>query len=241
MHTILAALIASVLCAPDPAPKEPGLPANTIAVVLDTPISASSRDRVNGIIFSSLIARFAEVNGLEPSDEEVQAMVDHTRRASERRNEELRKRRGELRAEIAERDNLVEPGMLEKKEELAHVEKMLATLSLRDTVAPLKPEQAREIELMAVRPFVARWKVNKALHEKYGGRVAFQQAGLEPVDAYRAFLKEQEAAGAFRFTDDETRAAFWGYWSDDSIHHFLPDEPDATPFDKPWWLMEQDE
>jgi hypothetical protein len=75
--------------------------------------------------------------------------------------------------------------------------------------------------------FIRQWKINKALHEQYGGRVIFQQGGPEPLDAYRAFLEERQAAGDFTIDDPAMAAEFWRYYRDDSIHSFLePGSPE---------------
>jgi len=39
---------------------------------------------------------------------------------------------------------------------------------------------------------VRSWKLNSTLHRQYGGRVIFQQFGLEPIDAWRKLLEEYE-------------------------------------------------
>ena len=45
-------------------------------------------------------------------------------------------------------------------------------------------EQMRPMKRQLVQQFVRAWKINKALYKKYGGKVIFQQAGVEPLDAY---------------------------------------------------------
>jgi hypothetical protein len=57
-------------------------------------------------------------------------------------------------------------------------------------------DQMRLMKRQIAQQFVKSWKINKALYAQYGGRVIFQQAGVEPLDAYRDFLKEQEKKGA---------------------------------------------
>ena len=89
------------------------------------------------------------------------------------------------------------------------------------------------------RSFVKSWKINKALYEKYGGRVIFQQAGPEPLDAYRDFLKEQEKKGAFQIRDKQYEPEFWRYFTNDAMHTFY-DKDDGTKFiNTPWWLMDE--
>ncbi|NBT93293.1 MAG: META domain-containing protein, partial [Betaproteobacteria bacterium] len=75
------------------------------------------------------------------------------------------------------------------------------------------------------------------LHAKYGGRVLFQQAGIEPLEAYRDFLKEQEKKGAFQILDTQYEAGFWRYFTDET--KLLSKEDSVKAFDTPWWMMEK--
>ena len=85
---------------------------------------------------------------------------------------------------------------------------------------------------------VRMWKINKALYEKYGGRVIFQQAGVEPIDAYRDFLKEEEKKGSFQILDKQYKAGFWRYFTDDAMHAFYSKDDGAKFINTPWWMME---
>jgi alpha-tubulin suppressor-like RCC1 family protein len=82
--------------------------------------------------------------------------------------------------------------------------------------------------------FLQTWKVKRALFIQYGGRVVLQQAGPEPIDAYRDFLKEQEQRGSFRILDERLRPSFWDYYVNDSRHDFIPPEEARGILDKPW-------
>lgn len=90
--------------------------------------------------------------------------------------------------------------------------------------------------------FVRQWKVNKALYEKYGGRIIFQQVGPEPLDAYRQLLEEAQARGDFEIVDKGLEEAFWKYFRDDSIHSFFEPggEEEAKVFATPPWERDGD-
>lgn len=98
-------------------------------------------------------------------------------------------------------------------------------------------EQTRAARLLIAQQFVKSWKINKTLHAKYGGRVLFQQAGIEPLEAYRDFLKEQEKKGAFQILDTQYKAGFWRYFTDET--KLLSKEDSVKAFDTPWWMMEK--
>lgn len=87
--------------------------------------------------------------------------------------------------------------------------------------------------------FVKTWKINKSLYERYGGRVIFQQAGPEPLDAYRSFLKEQEKKGAFQIVNKDYEAPFWKYFVTDSMHTFYSKDDGAKLMNTPWWLLDK--
>ena len=60
--------------------------------------------------------------------------------------------------------------------------------------------------------------------QNHGGRVIFQQAGPEPLDACRDFLKEQQKMRAFQILDTK---------------HEASKEEGARFINTPWWLMEK--
>jgi len=88
----------------------------------------------------------------------------------------------------------------------------------------LSPEEQAELTAMRRemgRSLIRQWKINRSLFGQYGGRIIYQQMGPEPLDAYREFLDQQCKSGALEFMDEETEAAFWRYFTDDSMHDFM--------------------
>lgn len=89
-------------------------------------------------------------------------------------------------------------------------------------VGSLIREQSEEADIDAQRVaamvWVQRWKVSKALFDRYGGPVHYQQAGVEPFDAVREFLEEQEANGTFNILDPDFEEEFWHYWRNEGMH-----------------------
>ena len=85
------------------------------------------------------------------------------------------------------------------------------------------------------RQMVLLWKVNRALYRRYGGVVIFQQLDpLEPIGAYRAFLKEMEQRRILEIYDAGLRAGVWDRFSTDQPFEIPPAMVD---FETPWWLQ----
>ncbi|MCO5763627.1 MAG: hypothetical protein EP309_03145 [Gammaproteobacteria bacterium] len=104
----------------------------------------------------------------------------------------------------------------------------------------LTAEERAEVDAMKrdmARGIIRQWKINKALYAEYGGRIIYQQLGPEPLDAYRQFLRQREADGAFAIRDQAIETSFWRYFTDDSIHDFMaPGSADeARAFAVPPW------
>jgi hypothetical protein len=76
-----------------------------------------------------------------------------------------------------------------------------------------KLEEANLFMFQFLHSQIESWKVNKSMFEKYGGRVKFQQAGLEPVDAWFTFMQEQEVLGNLLFSEVKHRKSFWQIFS----------------------------
>jgi hypothetical protein len=94
----------------------------------------------------------------------------------------------------------------------------------------LSPEEAAQVEQMRRdmgRAMIRQWKLNRALYERHGGRIIFQQLGPEPLDAYRRYLEDRQVAGDFTIHDRSLEGAFWRYFTDDSMHDFYEHGSDA--------------
>lgn len=81
---------------------------------------------------------------------------------------------------------------------------------------------------------IEQWNVNRRLFEVYGGRVIYQQIGLEPVDAYRDFIKEIINSGKVKIIAPEFKSIL----SSPKIneHNVYVDEKDIKHgFSNPWW------
>jgi hypothetical protein len=101
---------------------------------------------------------------------------------------------------------------------------------LRD---PTQRKMQQDSERRVAEYWVRQWKLNQALYREFGGRIIFQQAGWEPIDAYRKLLDQAEAKKAFIVHDPALRAAVYRYFE----HKFVyADEAKARfYFEKPYW------
>ena len=108
----------------------------------------------------------------------------------------------------------------------------------------LTPEEAAQVDAIRRdmgRSLIRQWKLNRALFQQYGGRVIYQQFGPEPLDAYRQYLEECQAAGDFAINEKALEADFWRYFKDDSMHDFFKTGTEASAFEIPPWEQSPDE
>ena len=127
----------------------------------------------------------------------------------------------------------------DKEGRLKTIESILKMTSEVKEQSEEMKEQMRPMKRQMAEQFVRAWKINKVLYKKYGGRVIFQQAGVEPLDAYREFLKEQEKNGSFQIIDKQYEPGFWRYFTNDAMHTFYSGEDGEKFINTPWWMMEE--
>jgi hypothetical protein len=162
----------------------------------------------------------------------VLGTVIHTQDAEELRYVVLR--------ELTDRYAALQGITVTQAEKEAFVAHMREALSKDPAVAAELGEESVEdqaVRLESAEAFIKQWKINRALYQQYGGRIGFQQGGPEPLDAYRKFLEERQAAGDFSIENEALVAGFWRYYRDDSIHSFYePGSADeAKAFEvEPW-------
>lgn len=77
-----------------------------------------------------------------------------------------------------------------------------------DTMPPEFAEMTAQAEREVAAAMAGQWKINKLLYGEYGGRIIFQQAGLEPLDAYGAFLDYIRNEGRLEIVDPAYQDAF---------------------------------
>lgn len=207
-------------------------PDDVVAMVLGQEITVADAmpSEITGLIGDVLTRRFVEDNGLAPTDEELQAFVAGSLRAQREARLGLERQKVELEATL---EGVLSP---ERRES---VQNSLDTISASiERLSESQPEDANiDVVRAAAKVWVQRWKVFRALYEKYGGRAHYQQAGIEPFDAVREFLEEQEANGAFAILDPAYEEEFWHYWRNEDMHTFVPEGRERELIDTPWWLM----
>lgn len=110
-------------------------------------------------------------------------------------------------------------------------------LNAMDDLTPAETKQANQMRRDMGRSMIRQWKLNRALHAHYGGRIIFQQLGPEPLDAYRQYLEERQTAGDLRFFDSALEQRFWRYFTSDEMHDFMaPGSEEASrAFKTPPW------
>ncbi|MFT3668258.1 MAG: hypothetical protein QM795_06655 [Pseudoxanthomonas sp.] len=77
------------------------------------------------------------------------------------------------------------------------------------------PDDAAQ-RVMVVDMLAGNIALQRRLYAEFGGgRLLFQQAGVEAFDATRVMLERAEAEGRLSFNDPETRTSAYDYWTRD--------------------------
>jgi len=233
----IAAFVVPVLSQTDQS-KAPERDKETIAVVLGKKIIVQDKDEVSGMIFGALLEQYATENKIEPTKAELDAFVQKTEEMKKKEEAKFVKDRVRLIKELKSM-SLTEKERRDKSSQLQTLDNVLKTTKEIAEKTGGMDEQMRTIKRNMAQHFVKTWKINKSLYEKYGGRIIFQQAGVEPLDAYLRFLKEQEKRGAFQILNKDYEASFWKYFTNDSMHTFYSKDDGVKLMKTPWWLMDK--
>lgn len=217
--------------APAPAPDA------VIATVLGQNITAAEKDDLDGRILGALLEKFAQEKIIKPTDAELDAFVTKSEEQDKQQLAGYEADQKRLQQEL-QNPELSAQERQDKQSELETTASLLESLHETDQYGQEHQDEARQFQRQLAQQFVMSWKINQALYEQYGGRVIFQQAGPEPLDAYRDFLKDQEKQGVFRILDANCAAGFWNYFTNDTMHTFYPREEGTKLINTPWWLMD---
>jgi hypothetical protein len=213
------------------APAAAGEPRN------DLPPDAQQRareERLRALVWSAVFEDYTRQRQIETTEAEVGSHIRH--HLALREQDKLRRER--------ERERLTEelksPGPADARrrqaqqylDTLTQIEEHEARLT-QERQDPARAKMWQDAERRVAQLWVKRWKVNQALHREFGGRVIFQQAGWEPIDAYRRLLEQYQARKAFVVHDPQLWDAVYGYFKYSFVY---ADEAKARfYFEKPWW------
>lgn len=211
---------------------------DTIAVVLGKAITVQDKDKLQGLIFGALLEQYAKENNVEATQAELDTFSLRMEEQQKQQQVKYKEERERLLKELKS-TFLSERERKDKTTYLQTIESILKTTKELEEKNTLSQEQKRAIQQGPARYWVTSWKINKSLYQKYGGRIIFQQAGPEPLDAYREFLKEQERKKAFQIFGKEHEASFWKYFTNDAMHTFYPKKDGAKLMNTPWWLLDK--
>jgi heat shock protein HslJ len=135
--------------------------------------------------------------------------------------------------------------VVEKSEVAAYVETLKRGMAAEGLTAEddLTPDERKEVDTMRrqmAQSVIRQWKINQSLFQAYGGRIIYQQLGPEPLDANRQHLEGLQAAGDLAIVDPAMAAAFWRYFTNDSMHDFMKagSKDETRAFAIPPWQTE---
>ncbi len=189
----------------------------------------------------ALIHKYGE-DAVEPSGRQIKTYLKSFRKAIEDQND-MNKDMSVFIVELLE-DNAYAPEEENRlKAILAQKQKSIMMYNMRDALPDETRAQMEEGEQKMAEAMVKSWKIKKTLFEDYGGRVAFQKAGLEPLDAFQTFVKELEDSNVATIHDPAYKDVFRTmdeYSSKE--HNFLPEDSDKIEdyFDSPSWVYDGD-
>jgi heat shock protein HslJ len=211
-----------------------GDPAQPLAGrVLGQQVHTRDAEELRFYVLRALTDRFATAEGITVANAEIEAFVASTAAALARDRSDAVARRDALKRELAA-GKLPAEGKVQVEREIASAEQLIADLAPATGTAAAQERQARAGIAAA---FIRQWKINGALQRKYGGRIIFQQAGPEPLDATRRFLEAAQAAGDFAIADPALEKPFWAYYRDDARHSFYKpgSREEQAAFTTPPW------
>jgi hypothetical protein len=197
-------------------------------------------ETLRNLVWSAVFADFAQKRKIEPTPAEIDSQIRQTKRFMAEDKVRRQKQREELIVELKS------ASLSDARRKQA--QQYLQTLnSLRDHDArqekersdPAQKKMWLDSEQRVAAMWVKQWKVNQALFREFGGRIIFQQAGWEPIDAYRALLDQYKAEKRFIIHDPSLQDAVYRYFR----HNFVyADEKKAKfYFERPYWERTEQE
>ena len=196
------------------------------------------KDRANlrEVIFSKLLNKYAKEKRIDTTENEIDLFLRAKEEKESHAQKELELEKVHLLKEL-KNPSMSEEMRLTIDSKIKSIEDSLRAAKEMKEGAEKMREQLRPMMRNMAKQWIMKWKINKSLYEKYGGRVVFQQSGVEPIDAYRDFLRDQEKAGSFKIMREAEKELFWEYFTNEKMHTFSEDKDALRLIENPWWLL----
>jgi hypothetical protein len=202
---------------------------------IDTSVEFDSRDtdrweqmgRIQKAFGGPVLERFVEQHKIEVSADEIKTFQNASRKTTERKVREQEAKLAELKKKLTSSDL--------SNEEKA---KIMAELATHERLVEiLRQSLSKDTPDRIARSIIAAWKTERELYRRYGGRVIFQQFGLEALDARRKLFEEAENKGDIKFDDNGVRHLF--YYYSNMKHLFVDKEEAAKMLEQPWFFSNE--
>jgi hypothetical protein len=202
-----------------------------LTMPIDPAVRFDSRDadqwelmsRIMTTFGDPIVNRFVNRQKIEATVDEIAKFQSNSRKKDERNVREWEARLLELKKKLAA-SNLSNEDKAKLEEERAMLQRFVAANRELGTY---------DVPEVLTRMFIVAWKTERELQRVYGGRVIFQQAGPEALDARRRLFEQAEKDGDVTFGDAGVRHLFYYYY--ENMRHTGIDE---KALERPWFIDE---
>jgi hypothetical protein len=177
------------------------------------------------LMWDHLAPHYIASRGLGATDAEIAELAAYDRRFETKDRSQRTRKLGELDRRL--RDDALSP------DERAHLQEFRATLqrlARYDTERDKEPPADPERQAASYASWIEMWKMNRAIHEEYGGVVALTRFGPDPHGARAALLRDYEEQGLLSIADSALRAEVRETLAARPPAVVPPDQVDFTPY-----------
>jgi hypothetical protein len=237
VHAVLpGVVILLALASPLVAQQNDERPREQIGEVLGEPVyreeirtgeNVPLRDELHRLFTAPILQEYRRTHKAEitPTESEINTATAYF---DKKHRERIEGKEPELRGQLkAIEEKLAHTGLTKEEKQKLEIER-------RTLQTQLKPP-GRSFAVFMLR----NWKFQRHLYDRYGGgRILWQQAGLEAFDAMHQWLEAEEKSGKFKINDPKLRSVFYEYWTTMKHGPFLTDNKERIrrEFLEPEWL-----
>jgi hypothetical protein len=193
--------------------------------------------------FKPLLDEYVKEKGLTVTEQEINEFKEKMISFMTSENKKMKARRDSLAKELGA-ENIGDSKKTELEKKLNLYNRLIEGSPEPNLLYYNTDSNTAKLVNDATKSLILNWKTNKELYKQYKGRVVqgfFQQAGPNPLDAFRIFFEEQQSKGNFKFYNKDTEDLFWDYYRNVK-HNFCKDPNEAEQLiNTQWWLKEKEE
>jgi len=191
------------------------------------------------IIWKKLAYKFLEVNNALPSETEIQGFMGLLQKENTRKIAELEGLKVAIHNSNSLNNSTPVSGNVQTPD-LSKIDVLINEMETLHNARLNEDSQVYAADRKSAFNLIARWKFDRKLYLKYGGRVSFTNTTMQPIDAYKLFIDDTIHDETLVIYNHQYNNVFYDFYSFlNTFNNPVSSQQAKEYFSSPWWSSDK--